>query len=196
MTNTYRQGKQASPSHLATVLSLLAFPLIVFGCPLLGYVMFLSTNELFLASLCATSAVVALTIIFELIIPYRDDWRIDFSPQSAKDTRLNIIYMGSSFFFQGFIVKPILIALLVPTLVYVSSLLSVSTEQAVTWWPYHWHWFYQVTLLLLVSDLINYWVHRCLHEWHHGWAMHKLHHSLSQLNWSASPKSHVLVVCI
>ncbi len=177
------------PKSVGDIAALFTYPLIAFACPALGWLVFHhSDGNLFLASMSATTLMLALVILFEQTLPFRAEWRAKSSEQSFKNTRLNVLYMTTSFIFQEFIVKVVLTALFIALF----GLLLDRSTLGVDFWPHHWHWFPQLVVIFLLTDFFNYWTHRCLHEWHQGWALHKIHHSLEELNWSAAAKMHML----
>ncbi len=46
-----------------------------------------------------------------------------------------------------------------------------------SWWPHDWHWIAQTVLMILLVDLIRYWVHRACHQAPWLWRLHAVHHS-------------------
>jgi len=175
-------------------LSVSAYPLIVLVTPFIAYGLYASTQNLFLAGFAGTMWFVLLTALFEQLIPFRDDWRTRYSKQNLKDTKINVMYMVSSYLCQEFVVKAVVMSLLIPAIAWLANSQqgSVLAQLFTSKWPQQWSLFWQVPILFLITDFNDYWLHRTMHEWHHGWAMHKIHHSMEQLNWSASAKLHVL----
>lgn len=55
-------------------LVVLAFPVIVLGNTFLAVCIYRNTQNLFLASFTATLGFVSLTMLFEQLIPFRQDW--------------------------------------------------------------------------------------------------------------------------
>ena len=51
-------------------------------------------------------------------------------------------------------------------------------------------------LLMLVADLIEYWVHRALHEVPLLWRMHAVHHSITTVDWLAGSRLHIVEVLL
>jgi sterol desaturase/sphingolipid hydroxylase (fatty acid hydroxylase superfamily) len=174
---------------LQKTLAVIAYPLIVVVTPFLAYGLYHSTHNLFLAGFVGTLWFVLLTALFEQLIPFREEWRTRYSKQNIKDTRINIMYMVSSYLCQEFVVKAVVMSLLIPAIAWLAS--SQQHSVLAEWWSPQWPLVWQVLLLFLITDFSDYWLHRTMHEWHHGWAMHKIHHSMEQLNWSASAKLHV-----
>jgi sterol desaturase/sphingolipid hydroxylase (fatty acid hydroxylase superfamily) len=46
--------------------------------------------------------------------------------------------------------------------------------------------------ILLVSDLVTYWVHRAFHKIRWLWSFHAIHHSSLHLDWLAGSRSHIV----
>ena len=55
---------------------------------------------------------------------------------------------------------------------------------------------YQLILLLIAKDLIEYWVHRLLHANRWLWHIHKLHHSIKAMYWIGNFRFHWLEIII
>jgi sterol desaturase/sphingolipid hydroxylase (fatty acid hydroxylase superfamily) len=51
-------------------------------------------------------------------------------------------------------------------------------------------------LLMLVADLIEYWVHRALHEVPLLWRVHAVHHSITTVDWLAGSRLHIVEVLL
>lgn len=51
-------------------------------------------------------------------------------------------------------------------------------------------------LLLLVSDLVQYWVHRAYHQVPLLWRLHAVHHSTKHMDWLAGSRQHLLEILI
>ena len=54
----------------------------------------------------------------------------------------------------------------------------------------------QVLALLLVADLVQYWVHRTFHAWPRLWHFHAIHHSAEQMDWLAGSRLHLIDVVV
>lgn len=54
----------------------------------------------------------------------------------------------------------------------------------------------ELLLILLVADLIQYWLHRACHQWPLLWRFHAIHHSTPVLDWLAGSRLHVLEVLV
>lgn len=48
----------------------------------------------------------------------------------------------------------------------------------------------QLLALVVLNDLVGYWVHRCFHRNRELWRFHAVHHSSRELDWLASVRAH------
>lgn len=59
--------------------------------------------------------------------------------------------------------------------------------QSMSWvgniWPQQLPLAVQAILMLLIADLLRYWLHRAFHEWPFLWSFHAVHHSPKKLYW-------------
>lgn len=172
------------------ILAVSAYPVIVVATPLLAYALYWQTQSLFWAGFAGTLWFVIFTALFEHWIPFRREWNPGYSAQNRKDTKMNVLYMVTSYFTQEFGVRSFIMFAVIPLIAWAAH--SQQDGVLASYWPHQWPIVVQVLVLFLITDFNDYWLHRTMHEWHHGWAMHKIHHSMEQLNWSASAKLHVL----
>ena len=59
-------------------------------------------------------------------------------------------------------------------------------------WPHTWPIWLQAVLMILVVDLLRYWLHRAAHENDTLWKLHSVHHSVEQLYWLNTARFHPL----
>ncbi len=52
----------------------------------------------------------------------------------------------------------------------------------------------QVILIMLVTDLAQYWVHRAFHHFPWLWRFHRIHHSVQAMDWLAGSRLHIVDV--
>ena len=52
----------------------------------------------------------------------------------------------------------------------------------------------QVFLIMLVTDLAQYWVHRAFHQLPFLWRFHRIHHSVEKMDWLAGSRLHIVDV--
>lgn len=108
---------------------------------------------------------------------------------SLKNNYLNIVY----WFFNPLFIRPMTNVVLIIFLFLLSSLLPHHADA---------HSFFdgfgpvvkqpvwlQILEILLLADLIEYWVHRVFHQ-SRFWKIHAVHHSAEEMNWLASARMH------
>ena len=54
----------------------------------------------------------------------------------------------------------------------------------------------QVLLVILVTDLAQYWVHRAFHHFPLLWRFHRIHHSVQAMDWLAGSRLHIVDVLV
>lgn len=54
----------------------------------------------------------------------------------------------------------------------------------------------QLFLIILVADLMQYWVHRAYHEIPLLWRFHGVHHSAKEMDWLAGSRQHILEILV
>ena len=54
----------------------------------------------------------------------------------------------------------------------------------------------QVLLIMLVTDLAQYWVHRAFHQVPFLWRFHRIHHSVEAMDWLAGSRLHIVDVVV
>jgi len=57
-------------------------------------------------------------------------------------------------------------------------------------WPHAWPIWLQVVLMVLMVELMRYWLHRALHEYDLLWRLHAVHHSVGRLYWLNTSRFH------
>jgi sterol desaturase/sphingolipid hydroxylase (fatty acid hydroxylase superfamily) len=57
-------------------------------------------------------------------------------------------------------------------------------------WPHAWPIWIQAVLMVLVVDLLRYWLHRAAHENDTLWRLHAVHHSVEHLYWLNTARFH------
>ena len=69
---------------------------------------------------------------------------------------------------------------------------NLSSLRLVSEWPIVW----QVLFFLIMHDLYIYWFHRWQHNNKILWRTHEAHHSVTQVDWIAGSRSHVVEIII
>ncbi|MGH8508525.1 MAG: GH3 family domain-containing protein [Gammaproteobacteria bacterium] len=116
--------------------------------------------------------------LLERITPYRRDWRPD-----AKEWFTDALY---TIVIQ--IALPALLALLV--VLALSDLADPYLHSSL--WPHQWPILLQGILIVLLVDLMRYWVHRYAHTNPILWRLHAVHHSPDKLYWLNTARFHPL----
>jgi sterol desaturase/sphingolipid hydroxylase (fatty acid hydroxylase superfamily) len=57
-------------------------------------------------------------------------------------------------------------------------------------------WAVQLFLIVLLADMVQYWLHRAYHEVPLFWRFHAIHHSAKHMDWMAGSRQHLLEVVI
>jgi sterol desaturase/sphingolipid hydroxylase (fatty acid hydroxylase superfamily) len=116
--------------------------------------------------------------LLERIMPHRPDWRPDWKEWNT-DALYTIIVQ---------IAMPPLLALLV--VLGLSELTNPYLHSTI--WPHHWPILAQGVLMVLLVDLMRYWVHRFAHTNPTLWRLHAVHHSPHRLYWLNTARFHPL----
>lgn len=108
---------------------------------------------------------------------FRDEWREDL-----------FYYLVSSLFVQ--------------ILTYLTLVPSRIVQSATTGWADFFNfvaslpWLLQLVLIMVFTDLIQYWVHRAFHQFPFLWRFHAVHHSARSMDWLASARMHFLEIVV
>ncbi len=119
-----------------------------------------------------------IVIWLERIRPYRIDWR-----PPIPDVRTDLTFL-------------VVVQLALPTLVgFAFTYALVEPARALdlpigSIWPHGWPIWTQAILMVLVVDLLRYWLHRAAHESDTLWRLHSVHHSVEQLYWLNTARFH------
>ncbi|NRD51658.1 sterol desaturase family protein [Corallococcus exiguus] len=96
------------------------------------------------------------------------------------------------FFVSHVGVQLISFAVLIPVQVFLSWAVKLDFQAHVAAQPI-WLQFFEI---LLVIDLVSYWVHRAFHTVGWMWSFHAIHHSTLQMDWLASSRSHLVDILV
>ena len=118
--------------------------------------------------------------MLELRFPHRPDWR---PPVSEVRTDLGFMAVVQLAFppLVGFVFTYALIAPARALHLPIAAL-----------WPHAWPIWVQAVLMVLVVDLLRYWLHRAAHENDTLWRLHSVHHSVEQLYWLNTARFHFI----
>ena len=124
----------------------------------------LASGSHLLIALYIPIVLVALVIIgLEWMVPERLDWRPEWS-----DVRADALFM----IFVQVILPRVLSIILV---IFVAEWTHSNSQSP--WWPQHWPLAGQAVLMVLIIDLVRYWLHRACHKFTLLWRLHEVHHS-------------------
>ncbi|WP_409192550.1 sterol desaturase family protein [Bradyrhizobium sp. RDM4] len=87
---------------------------------------------------------------------------------------------------NGLIVKLGLLAVIAASVFAAASIVPASVQATVVGLPY----WVQLPLIIVLSDLGIYWVHRMFHAVPWLWRFHAIHHSSEELDWLAATRVH------
>ena len=114
----------------------------------------------------------------ERFMPYNIDWK----PKSS-DWKID-----AAFLFLVQTIFPKLFKYIVLLLV-LRFIPEHATKFAVLW-PHQWPILFQALLMMFISDLFRYWVHRWSHTIPFLWRFHAVHHALDKLYWLNTTRIH------
>lgn len=125
----------------------------------------------------ATFTIVAVTLL-EIFVPFRRAWRPRLHDLRVDGTSLAVTTWG------------------VGALRYWASPLLIATTAGIvartSLWPATWPYAVQVSIAMLVMQLVTYWWHRAHHVVPLLWRFHAFHHSADRLYWVNASRSHPL----
>jgi sterol desaturase/sphingolipid hydroxylase (fatty acid hydroxylase superfamily) len=108
---------------------------------------------------------------------FRQEWREDI-----------LYYLVSSMFVQ--------------VLTYMTMAPSTAILQATGNWASfraavgHQPWLLQVVEIMLLTDFVQYWLHRAFHRVPFLWGFHAVHHSAKSMDWMAGARMHFLEIIV
>jgi len=98
---------------------------------------------------------------------------------------------------QHFMVNHMLVGfMLLATNLLVHRLFGWAAHDGVRGWVSNLNFFVVLFLLVLVADLVQYWMHRAYHEVPLLWRLHAVHHSVKSMDWLAGSRQHLVEVLI
>ena len=99
-------------------------------------------------------------LILERWFPEREDWH-----PNRGHVQADALYIA-------------LVQVALPKLLTMGVVLFLASHtHRPAFWPHDWHWAAQTLLMILVVDLMRYWVHRACHHFPALWRLHEVHHS-------------------
>jgi len=99
--------------------------------------------------------------------------------------------------FQHFVVNHMVIGfMLLATNLLVHRFFGWAANDGIRGWVVALPFWAGLPLLLLLADLVQYWLHRAYHEVPWLWRLHAVHHSAKHMDWMAGSRQHILEVLI
>lgn len=166
-------------ARLGRVLAWGHYPLVMVGSMALSWWLRRSGWSINV-SVYATIVIAALTVAaLEALFPCRHEWTPTSSDLAVDFGFLATIQLA---------VPPVVSLFFVSVLVEPARALGLPTTLL---WPHSWPVWLQVLLMVLVVDLLRYWLHRASHEIPWLWRLHAVHHSVGKLYWLNTARFHV-----
>ena len=122
----------------------------------------------FLASTLPVVICLAVILALETKLPYRKEWSAKHSDIKTDIPLLILIQM----------VAPKLLGLAVGLLLAQSAMSLDALDEI---WPKHWNILSQTLLMVLLADLLRYWLHVAAHKIPLFWKFHAIHHQPKKL---------------
>ncbi len=123
------------------------------------------------ASYAAVLTGAGLVALHESKLPYRSDWR-----PSPQDVRADV-----SFMLAVQVALPLLLSFL--AVIAIADVLEDADIAVDGLWPHGQPIAAQAVLMLVLADLLRYWLHRAFHRYDSMWRFHAVHHSPHRLYW-------------
>jgi sterol desaturase/sphingolipid hydroxylase (fatty acid hydroxylase superfamily) len=165
---------------IRTVLSWTLWPLSAIGslASLLYFSNLRDSRSLFGVTSRTVVAVLIVLIVFELVVPYRRDWRLRGDRDVLRDLGHYVLYgplgsMGTQFVF----------------LISLAGLLS--KVHLPTLWPTNSPLVVQILLIVVLGDLLEYGLHRLSHATPALWRVHAVHHMPTRLHIVKAGRHHI-----
>jgi sterol desaturase/sphingolipid hydroxylase (fatty acid hydroxylase superfamily) len=164
-----------------TILSWALWPLSVAGVlvSLLYFANLHDAGSLYGVMSVTAIVLLALLLAFELVLPFRADWRLRGDRDLLRDIGHYVLYgpIGSTAAQLVFLTG--LAGLLAP--LHLPSL-----------WPRQSPFLLQVLAVIVLGDLLEYWLHRLSHSIPALWRVHAVHHMPVRLHMLKAGRHHVL----
>ncbi len=130
---------------------------------------------------------ILLSIIF-MLLEWARPWRVE-QPRFRKDFWLDAFYMFFNFFIFSLIIynaaSSVVVSLFNDVILAVTAF-DLQQSNPMAQWP---HWAILLTGFV-VSDFLQWWIHRLLHFSPRLWEFHKVHHSVEQMGFAAHLRYH------
>ena len=119
-------------------------------------------------------------LVMEFYLPYNKSWK----PDASDWTNDSIFFVAV----QMLLPKALVWLTIHFVIVFINNYnLAINNV-----WPHHWPIGVQVVMVILISDLLRYWLHRLSHTYEFLWRLHAVHHSVQKLYWLNTSRFHPL----
>ena len=135
-------------------------------------------QQVIVAAYVAVLTAAALITLHEAVLPYQTLWR-----PSLAEVRVDLLFMAAVQVALPYLLSITLVVLL-------ATWLRMANQDVVDIWPHQSPVAAQACLMLLLSDLAHYLLHRLLHEIPFLWRFHAVHHSPQRLYWLKAGRDH------
>ncbi len=102
--------------------------------------------------------------------------------------RTDLVY----FFLSALLVQVTTLLTMMPAMTLFSWAASADIQRTVSSWPF----FVQFAAILVLTDFVQYWVHRAFHRVPLLWRFHRIHHSVDVMDWLAGSRLHLVDVAV
>ncbi len=154
------------------------YPMTMIIAVLLFFALRNSDDKLFLSTTIPFLFTIAVIIISEKHIPFDISWK-----PKLKDLKTDGLY----FFFIQTIFPNILVWF---TTLFIIGYINKHDLVILHIWPHDLPIGIQEIMVVLISDLLRYWLHRLNHTIPFLWRLHAVHHSVDKLYWMNTTRFH------
>jgi lathosterol oxidase len=102
--------------------------------------------------------------------------------------RTDLVY----FFLSALLVQVTTLLTMMPAMTLFSWAASADIQRTVSSWPF----LVQFAAILVLTDVVQYWVHRAFHRVPLLWRFHRIHHSVDVMDWLAGSRLHLVDVAV
>ncbi|NKB71593.1 MAG: hypothetical protein GKR89_31350 [Candidatus Latescibacteria bacterium] len=158
----------------------LVYPLAIIACLGLFYFLRSAGLPLLFCSYIPLILGAATIVFFEYYTPHHKNWM-----PGRKE-----VWNDALFMVCVQMVLPKILAFL--TALVLAKTLGQAGLQLPGLWPHHWPVAAQALTMVLVADLLRYWLHRFSHQYTGLWRLHAVHHAPQKLYWFNVGRFHPL----
>lgn len=115
-------------------------------------------------------------------------------PQNRDQTLLREEWREDLFYYfvSSLFVQVLTFLTLAPSTFVTGHVELGALRSAVAQWP----WVLQLLTIMVLTDLVQYWVHRMFHRVPALWRFHAVHHSARSLDWIAGARMHIVEIVV